>query len=83
MIVVSRSVLWVSQTISPVVLVGDIPPIFSLLGWWFFPLFISPSFSFLVFKVSGDGSPWSPANGLFPITELDELPLDIPKLDSI
>ena len=68
MTVVSRPIPWVSKSVSPVVLADDTPPIFSFLGWWFFPRFISPSFPFRVFTVAGGVSPWSPANEMLSIT---------------
>ena len=77
MAAVSKSILMVSRDISPVVLASESPPIFSLRVSWFFLPRISPSFSFLVFKVSEDGPPWSPAKELLSITSLDELPLEL------
>jgi hypothetical protein len=82
MTVVSNSILVVSGNISPVVLAENTSPIFSVLDWWFFLPFISPSFSVLVFRVSGDVPPWSPADEMLSMTWLDELPLDFPVLDS-
>ena len=67
MAAVSESILMVSGNKSPVVLAEDSPPIFSLDCWWFFPLHFPPSFSFLVFETSDDGSPWSPVDEMLSI----------------